>query len=57
VVVFLMQVTEEVEEWPEREQRERVWVTPRQALTRVEDPGLREVIRAAMALERMGRRG
>ena len=57
VVVFLMQVTEEVEEWPEREQRQRVWVTPRQALTRVEDAGLREVIRGAMAMDRLAPRG
>ena len=53
VVVFLMQVTEEVDDWPECAQRERVWVTPRQALTRIEDPGLREVIRGAVATDRM----
>jgi len=48
VTVFLMQVTEEAEEFPERSFRERCWHTPAQALERVEDQGLREVLRVAI---------
>jgi 8-oxo-dGTP pyrophosphatase MutT (NUDIX family) len=47
VTVFLMQVTEAAEDWPERQVRQRAWLTPEQALARIEDRGLRELIRAA----------
>jgi 8-oxo-dGTP pyrophosphatase MutT (NUDIX family) len=53
VTVFLMLVTESTEEWPEHAFRERIWLTPRQALTRIEDNGLNAIIRAAIA-ERAG---
>jgi 8-oxo-dGTP pyrophosphatase MutT (NUDIX family) len=46
VVVFLMDVTEAVEDWPERSIRQRNWLTPTQALVRIEDRGLREIIRS-----------
>jgi 8-oxo-dGTP pyrophosphatase MutT (NUDIX family) len=45
VTVFLMAVTEATEDWPERELRERIWLTPRQALSRIEDKGLQDIIR------------
>ena len=48
VTVFVLQVTEAAEDWPERELRERSWLSYSQALTRVEDPGLREVLRGAL---------
>ena len=57
VVVFVMQVTEEAEDWPERAQRQRAWLTPTQALQRVEDAGLREVIRGAQEQDRLKPRG
>ncbi len=44
VVVFVMRVTESVEEWPEYGLRNREWVTPEEALTRISDKGLRELI-------------
>jgi 8-oxo-dGTP pyrophosphatase MutT (NUDIX family) len=53
VTVFLMQVTEVASQWPEEEVRERVWLTLPQALQRVEEPALRELIRGA-ALQKVG---
>ncbi len=46
VTVFLMTVTQEAEDWPERQVRQRNWVNPTQALLRVDDRGLRELLRA-----------
>src|SRR5436309_3179254 len=51
VTVFLMQVTEVASQWPEEEVRERVWLTLPQALQRVEEPALRELIRGAALLK------
>jgi 8-oxo-dGTP pyrophosphatase MutT (NUDIX family) len=48
VVVFLLQVAQAVDDFPEREVRERVWVNFGQVLQRVEDPGLREVLRGVI---------
>jgi 8-oxo-dGTP pyrophosphatase MutT (NUDIX family) len=48
VTVFLLQVTEVLEEWPERMLRERSWLSPTQALERIDDSGLREVVRRAL---------
>jgi 8-oxo-dGTP pyrophosphatase MutT (NUDIX family) len=45
VIVFLMRVTEAAEDWPERTVRQRCWLSPTQALVRVEDRGLRELLR------------
>jgi 8-oxo-dGTP pyrophosphatase MutT (NUDIX family) len=47
VTVFLMEVTEMAQDWPEREMRQRAWVTPAGALERVDDPGLADVLRLA----------
>jgi 8-oxo-dGTP pyrophosphatase MutT (NUDIX family) len=49
VTVFLLQVTDAAEDWPERGLRERAWLTPAEALARLDDPGLRELVRAAAA--------
>jgi 8-oxo-dGTP pyrophosphatase MutT (NUDIX family) len=49
VFIYLMDVTEEAADWPERLQRQRCWLSFAQAQLRVEDPGLRELIRAAAA--------
>jgi 8-oxo-dGTP pyrophosphatase MutT (NUDIX family) len=46
VTVFLMEVTSVAEDWPERRLRERRWLRPIQALARVEDPGLHEILRS-----------
>jgi 8-oxo-dGTP pyrophosphatase MutT (NUDIX family) len=46
VVVFLMLVSHEAAEYPERWLRERVWVGLPLAPLRVEEPGLRDILRA-----------
>ena len=48
VTVFVMRVTEAAEDWPERGARERSWLSIRQALGRIDDEGLREMVRNAM---------
>jgi 8-oxo-dGTP pyrophosphatase MutT (NUDIX family) len=48
VTVFLMEVTGTADDWPERGQRQRRWLNHGQALVRLEDPGLREIIRGAV---------
>jgi 8-oxo-dGTP pyrophosphatase MutT (NUDIX family) len=48
VTVFLMNVTDVAEDWPERTLRERVWVSPREAVQRIDDLGLREIIRGTL---------
>jgi 8-oxo-dGTP pyrophosphatase MutT (NUDIX family) len=50
VLVFIMRVTEAAEEWPEKDQRQRIWVSVDRALEDIEDAGLRELIEAAFAL-------
>jgi 8-oxo-dGTP pyrophosphatase MutT (NUDIX family) len=47
VLVFLLYVTEVCDAYPEDSFRERVWLSPSQAVTRIEDRGLRELIRGA----------
>ena len=48
VTVFLMQVTEAYERWPESSFRQRRWVAVAEALERIEEPGLRDVIALAL---------
>src|SRR5262249_26430341 len=48
VTVFVMEVTKATDEWPEHTLRQRAWVVPATALTRVQEKGLRELIRAAI---------
>jgi 8-oxo-dGTP pyrophosphatase MutT (NUDIX family) len=45
VTVFVMEVTEAVEIWPEQDLRERCWLPITQAIGRIEDAGLREILR------------
>src|SRR5262245_36802160 len=47
VTVFLMNVTDTAEDWPEHDQRQREWVSPQEAMQRLEDDGLREILRRA----------
>jgi 8-oxo-dGTP pyrophosphatase MutT (NUDIX family) len=47
VLVYRMNVTEVRDEWPERGQRDRVWVSFEEALERLEEPGLRDLLRLA----------
>jgi 8-oxo-dGTP pyrophosphatase MutT (NUDIX family) len=50
VVVFLMQITHAFEDWPERNVRQRIWVTADRALEQIEDQGLRDLIEAATSV-------
>ena len=47
VTVFLMEVTEVAQEWPERDLRERIWVSLAGALDRIEDATLADLVRSA----------
>ena len=44
VVVFLLDVTETLEDWPERAERERRWFTPAEAAGLVAEPELKRII-------------
>jgi 8-oxo-dGTP pyrophosphatase MutT (NUDIX family) len=46
VTVFLMDVTDVALYWPERPMRQREWVSGAEALDRIGDEGLRELIRS-----------
>jgi 8-oxo-dGTP pyrophosphatase MutT (NUDIX family) len=48
VTVFLLDVTRVAEDWPERTLRERCWLSPGQAILRLTDPGLRDIIRGTL---------
>jgi 8-oxo-dGTP pyrophosphatase MutT (NUDIX family) len=48
VLVFLLHVTGAADDWPERALRQRCWLTPTQALVRIEEGGLRELVRLLM---------
>jgi 8-oxo-dGTP pyrophosphatase MutT (NUDIX family) len=51
VTVFLMSVTETADQWPEDHFRQRTWLPVAQALRRIEDPGLRDLIREMMIIK------
>lgn len=51
VTVFLMNVTDAAEHWPEHDFRERCWLSLELALSRIDDLGLRELIREAMTVK------
>lgn len=45
VLVYRMSVTEVRDDWPERSFRERVWLSTDEVIARVEEPGLRDLLR------------
>jgi phosphohistidine phosphatase len=47
VLVFLMQVEDELETWPESSFRDRKWVSIEEAVTTIKDDGLRRLVRKA----------
>lgn len=51
VTVFLMNVTDAADHWPEQNFRQRCWLTVAQALQRIDDAGLRELVREAMTVK------
>ncbi len=46
VTVFLLQVTEVAQDWPERSIRIRSWVSTKGALERIDESGLVDLLRA-----------
>lgn len=46
VLVYVLRVTEEAVDWPERDVRKRAWIDPMEAIDRVEEVGLKEIIAA-----------
>jgi len=55
VTVFVMQVHEVAQEWPERVLRQRSWVSLPGALQRIEDIGLGEILRATLGRKQQRR--
>ncbi len=49
VVVYRMWVTEAASDWPERRKRLRDWVRPADVPARIDHPGLRNLLRVALA--------
>lgn len=49
VVVYRMWVTAAASDWPERRKRLRDWVRPADVPARIDHPGLRELLRAALS--------
>lgn len=45
VLVYVMRVTEACDDWPERPSRERVWLSAEEVVERVDEPGLRAILR------------
>jgi len=56
VLVFVMHVSEMADNWPEKDVRRRQWLTPGEALERLDDAGLRGIVRAAWRALRQERR-
>ena len=52
VTVFVLRVTDQRADWPERSERLRQWLTPEEAADRVEDAGLRELLLAVLKVDR-----
>ena len=50
VLVYRMTVTEALDQWPEQEVRQRQWLSAEEAMDRVEEPGLRDILRSMFNL-------
>ncbi|HEX3314933.1 MAG TPA: NUDIX hydrolase [Gemmataceae bacterium] len=51
VTVFRMEVVESTRMWPERSFRDRIWLSPAEAIERLDDAGLIEIVRKAFELD------
>jgi 8-oxo-dGTP pyrophosphatase MutT (NUDIX family) len=45
VTVFIMKVVDERQHWPEAGERDRQWVSVAEAIRRVDEPGLKAILR------------
>jgi 8-oxo-dGTP pyrophosphatase MutT (NUDIX family) len=52
VTVFLMDVTEILQQWPECDRRARCWLAPELAVGRIAETGLRQLILQALQVKR-----
>lgn len=50
VVVFVLSVESTRDQWPEQFERQREWVTADMALSRIEEPELRNLVRQVMSV-------
>jgi 8-oxo-dGTP pyrophosphatase MutT (NUDIX family) len=48
VIVFVLNVTDQMEHYPESGMRQLVWLPVTQALSRIEDIGLRDIVRGVV---------
>jgi 8-oxo-dGTP pyrophosphatase MutT (NUDIX family) len=55
VTAFVLNVTEAADEWPESSIRKRLWLDPPAALARLQERGLRELVRAVAAVPHLSR--
>ena len=55
VLVFLMAVTDERDQWPEASFRCREWLTPEEAVQRIGEPGLQAIVRGLSAVSTAAR--
>lgn len=46
VDVYVLEVTRQTGDFPEKDQRRLAWMPPAQAATRLSEPGLRDIVRA-----------
>lgn len=46
VTVFLLEVKRQLDDWPEKQDRQREWLTPDEAAARVEEPELSQLLAA-----------
>jgi 8-oxo-dGTP pyrophosphatase MutT (NUDIX family) len=53
VSVYLMQVTEVADRWPESFRRMRIWVSPSEVLLHVNEPNLRRVLQSVLSGRRL----
>jgi len=55
VLVYVLRVTEEATDWPEIGTRQRWWVSIKEALDVLTEPGLQEIVQSLQVRERSGR--
>ncbi|TGQ71072.1 MAG: NUDIX hydrolase [Mesorhizobium sp.] len=48
VVVYLLEVTEELADWQEAKRRQRAWLTPAEAATLIDEPDLSTLVKTLM---------
>jgi hypothetical protein len=45
VTVYLLEVTEQMKQWPESARRQRAWLSPAQAAVLIDEPELASLVR------------